>query len=1122
MPSRTALHTQELILFSSSPASGATPSQRTNSKTARRTSGAAVATPPLPGKARSSSQRRQAPSSSSAATASSCGVNAQPRHPAAAAPEYEPLPEHYRTVPCAPTSFSSEITPAATTSAGASSLQTGHVPSPPLSRSGKDWTHNSYHYSSSGGERGGGIVASGSSSRVVRLLRDARAAVQDPIRPETPLDTYGGPVSLQASGVAASPTFLQRPPQSLEPRLRRRLPVGGRLAPMSSASAASSPSISPLSLVSAGLSSQVEVRAQQQQHHPQQQRQSSGSTTAARETTPTSAFSAAAAVMNGTNGNGATVLDADAFARLYSAAQQRGEEGLLDCVNLLTQLKEWLAAPPSSSATTTAVSRHVLSPAATACLQTTLLHFCEYWPTGAALRNAIDNYSALNGDALDATTTAMATTSDGKRLSRSLSFSLPLNYAEVALLAAAAMLRGYPASSLVAEPVSLHAMLSVLHTVAECGVAEWIVQEPQVVEELMELLHVLAAAAQRDSINRASSEVVTKHRQWTLWLLDIFACCLEEASPASAAAENAVRVEELRSELSLTATQNDNEGQDVIRGYGLADDRPDLSLSLAPAQGQMRVASTSFMSSTASLHRAAQSSASRPGSHSPIGNSVTLQGSSFSVLRHDSSGEGGQRLQRAAMDTRKALSSHLLSLDLLSILQELSTPALASQPATTTTASSSFLPVIASLFRLLAQFNAESLRASGALRTLVSMLQLYASDTPTVESAARALVKLTFDEECLVSMQAMGLTLLDAAADALLTQMRLHADAGSKNSLYLLVSRLCGVVARVAEGSAALQEHLTTPAMTHVLEVLAQRYLSLGDATDDAGNSTGDRRKIASSSLPPTPVLQSIVWVLGIAAMSPRCSLHLVENVTPLLVGLLQRLREAPAAQTTAIYVLMCLSNLSYFFNRFDLPGDNAAAGSAAAAAAATADAASLTHAEWLSTLCNALCFSLAAYLFEDNVEATVEATRILGNISYTNMGRDWMEANRCDEVVVLFLGHEDLRIVYNCCGVLLNLTAASPCRVVAEPELLQMMLSYTSRYTQDASIAAAAALEQERLRQQRQRHGREAEIDAESEDAAEASSSARQVADLVEKLLLNVQGVLSWTAHAEQAQTAA
>ena len=95
-----------------------------------------------------------------------------------------------------------------------------------------------------------------------------------------------------------------------------------------------------------------------------------------------------------------------------------------------------------------------------------------------------------------------------------------------------------------------------------------------------------------------------------------------------------------------------------------------------------------------------------------------------------------------------------------------------------------------------------------------------------------------------------------------------------------------------------------------------------------------------------------------------------------------------------------------------------------------------------------ALCLTVCGFLFEGDSEATLEATRILGNLSRTFEGQMWMEENGADEALVLFLGHEDLRLVYNSLGVLLNLTSdpdANP-SICRNAEALSLLLQHTSR----------------------------------------------------------------------------
>jgi hypothetical protein len=60
----------------------------------------------------------------------------------------------------------------------------------------------------------------------------------------------------------------------------------------------------------------------------------------------------------------------------------------------------------------------------------------------------------------------------------------------------------------------------------------------------------------------------------------------------------------------------------------------------------------------------------------------------------------------------------------------------------------------------------------------------------------------------------------------------------------------------------------------------------------------------------------------------------------------------------------------------------------------------------------------------ESSAEALVEATRALGNISRTSEGVRACRQHRVDEVVCALLNHSDPRIVYNCLGVITNLSA--------------------------------------------------------------------------------------------------
>ncbi|TPP53661.1 hypothetical protein CGC21_37560 [Leishmania donovani] len=1001
---RTPLHTQELLLFSS-PIS-ATPAKRSTSTNKRTGSSHAVGARQA-GRSRGFSQHGQSPSSTAACKWTD-------RTPA----EYEPLPEHYHAAPC-------------TSSKGFSSSM---------------------------------AVA----PRVIRLLRDARAAVQDPIRPETPLEVFAAPPSLSTGASAdkhrlsrTAASFHARRPVRLESRSQRRLPAGWRLAPMAPPSSASASPFSGAALQIAGGNAAASLTAPDARDampssaDPPVSVPHTSPMPSAGMLEPPGSLTADKDANNEQAGQSPTAsgshgIDAQEFSQLYHVAQQAGDSRIEQAVDLLLQLKQWLVTSLHSTGKTPALDGE-----AVACLQTTLLHFCRYWPTGATLRQAVDYCFSRNSDIEE------FDSAEGSRAAASANTTLvPLLYAQRSLLAATIMLQSFPVTALVAEPVSFEKMVRTLHIIAEAGLAEWVARETDALGALVEALRLLAGpelSAQPQAV------------QWVEWVLETVALCLEDAADtaATSASHGAplgagdLSMLRLRQRLNSSGFSSPTSrplsgcGEtDVIRGSGLVDGE-------APNQLR-RKQSCHVKSSSRHLHP-------HPVNNAPFADSI----SSGSPLSFIQSGGGGAAAAafalfppRTAPEEHVNLCDHLVCLGFLPTLQRISDHALAQcapsngdrAGSSTANALASLLPIIGTLYRCFAQSYPEELRGLGVLGTLTSMLNMCATDAATVEAAARTLVKLTFVDECLAEMQA-GTAVIAAAAHALRSQLfRTHADTPQESSIELLVSRLCGVMARVAEDSTEQQEYLVSTSMVHLLEALTTRYVTVSGPADLELEHFSD-----SLPLPPSPVLQAVVWVLGIASMSPQCPLQLVRSVTPPLVRLLAVLRKTPNMQLTAVYVLMCLSNLSYFFGAFESlePARSENDGGYAS--------------DWLPSLYSSLGLLLAHYLFEDNAEATVEATRILGNISYTNAGRDWMEANHCDEVTVLFLGHEDLRIVYNCCGVLLNLTAASPCRIVQDPELLQTMLSYTSRYT--------------------------------DQDRVEA------ISDIVEKLLLNVHGVLKASA---------
>ncbi|RNF15780.1 hypothetical protein TcG_06762 [Trypanosoma cruzi] len=387
-------------------------------------------------------------------------------------------------------------------------------------------------------------------------------------------------------------------------------------------------------------------------------------------------------------------------------------------------------------------------------------------------------------------------------------------------------------------------------------------------------------------------------------------------------------------------------------------------------------------------------------------------------------------------------------------------PSKATSPSSSSNVLCTLLPSLCLLYRNLSTQYSHLLRKLGSLDLLVEILDRFREDGAVVQAAARAMAKTVF-EDCSLEHYQKG----NRACRALVAALEANLLLGG-----LTVSRLCGTLARLVEESRELRDWL----MRHhhwVLVRLVQAYITPQQvATAVHAESPHDLEEAQQEDL-----LQNITWLVGVAAISAECSTSFVIEITPLLVEFLKDL-DVKKWHLTFIYTLMCLSNLSFFFDAVErMEGGKVA----------------------LVEIYMTAGLILAGILFDGDTEATVEATRILGNMSLTNAGRDWMESYRCDEVCIVFLGHEDPRIVYNCFGILLNLTAADTCRVASDPDLMQMLLRHTGRYTREESIEA------ERIRENSRG------ITASSGDEDQGLSYTDQIADVVEKLLLNLSGLI-------------
>ncbi|KAG8345399.1 hypothetical protein ERJ75_000331200 [Trypanosoma vivax] len=370
------------------------------------------------------------------------------------------------------------------------------------------------------------------------------------------------------------------------------------------------------------------------------------------------------------------------------------------------------------------------------------------------------------------------------------------------------------------------------------------------------------------------------------------------------------------------------------------------------------------------------------------------------------------------------------------------------------------LPPICLLYRNFSVKYSHHLHKLGSLDFLVDILERFHRDVDVVQAAARAMAKTVVDENCLDHYRQST-----RACRAVVLALDANMDSGS-----LVVTRLCRTLASLVECSRDLRDWLMQNHHKFLLRLVETHVLrSRVDGGEDA-SSTLDTDDLTRDEL-----LQGVTWLVGVAVMSAECSTGFVCQITPLLTDFLKDL-DMVKWYLTFIHTLMCVSNLSFFFVAVEKMEGGPAE---------------------LKRLYDTLGLILAGVMFDGDTEATVEATRALGNISLTNAGRDWIELNRCDEVCIVFLGHEDPRIVYNCFGVLLNLTAADTCRATADPDILKMLLQHTERFTRAESIAV------EKERELRCRPS------SSSSQSGEWGSYTDQIADVVEKLLLNISALV-------------
>jgi hypothetical protein len=261
-----------------------------------------------------------------------------------------------------------------------------------------------------------------------------------------------------------------------------------------------------------------------------------------------------------------------------------------------------------------------------------------------------------------------------------------------------------------------------------------------------------------------------------------------------------------------------------------------------------------------------------------------------------------------------------------------------------------------------------------------AVLQAYADHTEIALSTVCALAKV-------VTPAADGDAEPGAAPNKALLALRanlpcvnaLAATIVANADVPLVVSRAALVLSLVLDGDDGAQYHFVRKAGSAVADTaaVAVRYLGAAAPQHDAP--------------------RSLLRVLANATCNSKGGKLLAAGSLPLELAAFVGRCDMDAAPDTALLALTALANLTFYIS--DSAGDA------------------------VDALLAALLPPLAALLFHTNVEGTVEAARVLGNLSGLAAGRAAIAAHRVDEIVAALLAHYDDRVVYNCLGVVTNLS---------------------------------------------------------------------------------------------------
>ncbi|GIL94202.1 hypothetical protein Vretimale_474 [Volvox reticuliferus] len=288
--------------------------------------------------------------------------------------------------------------------------------------------------------------------------------------------------------------------------------------------------------------------------------------------------------------------------------------------------------------------------------------------------------------------------------------------------------------------------------------------------------------------------------------------------------------------------------------------------------------------------------------------------------------------------------------------------------------------------------NASAFLAAGVLPALRVACSALSGHVEVVLNAGRILSKLSLHEGCQAAIGADG-----AYAPLLVQLLGQYAD----NRAILL--RVAFVLGNLTTTSNECREQVCNVPFAFVTVVgILQRYAFGGPGGEggSGGSSANDRLSRAASH---EDCLVKVLRLAANLAIWPDAGHTLAEeaHVADALLHLLEAY-SFEAAEELVLNTVCALTNLSYYQSEMT-PGG-------------------FTN-KVLQLPPSRLMPRITPLLMCDNEEAVIEAARVYGNFSRSPEVRDYMQAARVVEALVLLLDHSNAEVLYSVCGTLVNFT---------------------------------------------------------------------------------------------------